>query len=270
VDELASVNWVAQCTNPVAPLPPDLVTEGLGSADRSAGSRQDPRLAYFDCSQSWLYPPGDGWYVLAREYAQGRDMRRTHLQQARLAFEQTRPGSAPPFQVYEWFDQDPLAGLTPEPVRAAPSAWPPAQAIAEGLSLTPPVQLGDRLSFLGFVAETNTAHPGDQVAIQTYWRVSSPQPPILHPISLMAHLLDANGAPIAVGDGLGVPIDQWRPGDIIVQRHVFEVLPQTAPGAYWVQVGAYTLPDVQRLPVLREGAVVGDRLLIGQIEVVTP
>jgi hypothetical protein len=86
----------------------------------------------------------------------------------------------------------------------------------------------------------------------------------------MAHLLGKDGVPIAVGDGLGIPIAQLRPGDVVVQRHVFEIPPETAPDMYWLQVGAYTLPDVQRLPVLRHDTIVGDRLLIGQIEVVAP
>jgi len=95
----------------------------------------------------------------------------------------------------------------------------------------------------------------------------------------MAHLLDAVGTPIAIGDGLGVPIDQWQSGDVIVQRHVFQTSPETPPDTYWVQVGAYTLPDVQRLPVydreseatdVQDGAMVGDRLLVGQMEVVAP
>ncbi|MCP4537078.1 MAG: phospholipid carrier-dependent glycosyltransferase [Chloroflexi bacterium] len=239
--------WAAQCTTPVAPLPPDVLMEGLG--------QDDLRMAYFDCGNSWLYPPGSGWYVHARDAA-GLEMSAIHTQRTRVAYEQTRSGFVPPFTVYEWFGQDPLEGLSPVQVYAAPSDWPPVQAEAEGVTLTSPVKVGGGLEFLGYTTKGET--------VQTYWHVI--QTPT-QPLSLMAHLLDTNGVPVAVGDGLGVPIDQWRPGDVIVQRHEITTPPDTASGTYWLQTGAYTLPDVERLPILQNGDVVGDRLLVGQIEV---
>jgi hypothetical protein len=246
--------WAAQCTTPVAPLPPEVLSEGLG--------RDDLRLIYFDCSQSWLYPPGDGWYVLARDAAD-LEMSLVHTRRARLAYEQTRTGFVPPFAVYEWFGRDPLSELVPIPVHAALSAWPPAQVEAEGMVLTPPVQVGDGLEFLGYVAEKEM-RAGSRTTIQTYWRVTQVSE---QPLSFMAHLLNADGIPVTVGDGLGVAIDQWRPGDVIVQLHQIEAPPEIAPGTYWLQTGAYTLPDVQRLSILQNGRAVGDRLLIGQIEI---
>jgi hypothetical protein len=105
------------------------------------------------------------------------------------------------------------------------------------------------------------------MAVQTYWRVV--QAPS-QPLSLMAHFLGNDGVPVSVGDGLGISIAQLLPGDVVVQRHVFEIPPHIAPGEYWLQVGAYTLPDIQRLPVLQHDIVVGDRLLAGRIEVIEP
>jgi hypothetical protein len=259
--------WVAQCTNPVVPLPPEVLMEGVG--------QNDVRLAYFDCSQSWLYPPGNGWYVLAHD-SESQMTRSILAEPARLAYEQKRPGFVPPFAVYEWFKVDALAKLTPEPVYAAPSPWPPAQVEREGVLLEPPVRVGDELEFLGVVAEDGPVRAGSDVVIQTYWRANKTP---AQPLSLMAHLLDASGAPIAVGDGLGVPIDQWQPGDVIMQRHLLRIPPETPPDTYWIQVGAYTLPDIQRLPVYantqngatdRADAAVGDRLLVDQLKVVEP
>jgi hypothetical protein len=274
VEAPPQADWAAQCTNPVAPLPPEVLAEGLG--------RGGLRLAYFDCSQSWLYPPGSGWYALARDSEATGGMSQTHLGRARLAYEQTRAGFVPPFQVYEWFGLDPLEGLRPTLpgtpagprqearqgwVHAAPGDWSPGQAVTEGVALTPPVRVGEALEFLGYVAEHAEARAGFEAVIRTYWRVT--QTPAL-PLSMMAHLLDENGLPIAVGDGLGVPVDQWRPGDIIVQRHSFDVPPEAPPGRYWIQVGAYTLPNVQRLPIYQDSAPVGDRLVVGQLEAIAP
>jgi len=247
LDAHPPTEWAAQCTTPVAPLPPDVMIEGLG--------RDDLRLAYFDCATSWLYPPGSGWHILARDAA-SMEMSAIHTQRARLAYEQTRSSLVPPFAIYEWFEQDPLEGLPPIQAHAAPSDWPPGQAEAQGVTLTLPVKVGDGLEFLGYTAKQET--------VQTYWRIT--QAPA-QPFSLMAHLLDANGVPVAVGDGLGISIDQLRAGDVIVQRHEIAPPPDTAPGAYWLQTGAYTLPGVERLPILQNGVVVGDRLLVGQIEI---
>ncbi len=255
VEAHSRADWAAQCTTPVAPLSPEALAEGLG--------RDDLRLTGFDCSQSWLYPAGNGWYALSRDY-EGWGL--SHVRRGRTAYAQTRAGFAPPFTIYEWFDLAPLEGISPAPAHAAPGDWSPQRAEAEGMVLTPPVKVGDALEFLGYVVED--AIQRDQArAIQTYWRVSQTPLPSL---SLMAHLLDENGAPLAVGDGLGIPTTQLRPGDVVVQRHILDVPPETAPGVYWLQVGAYTLPDVQRLPIIQNGATAGDRLLVGRIKIATP
>ena len=245
-------SWVAQCTNPVIPLPPEAIAEGFG--------QDDVRRADFDCRQSWLYPPGDGWYVLPYDAPDTLPPAAQHITPARLSFAQTRRGDLPPFRIYEWFGQSSPRPPSPRTVYAAPGDWPPAQAETQGLSLTPPIAVGTTLEFLGVVVEQGTPAAETGLSIQTWWRVIRPP---THPLSLMAHLLGADGQPAAVGDGLGVPVEQWQPGDIIVQHHPL-VAP---PGDYWLQVGAYTWPDVVRLPIVVERTEVGDRLLVGGIEV---
>ncbi|MEA3309416.1 MAG: phospholipid carrier-dependent glycosyltransferase, partial [Chloroflexota bacterium] len=52
--------WIAQCSQPVAPLPPEAITEGLGI--------ERLRQLTFDCTQSWVLPDSGqspGWYALA-------------------------------------------------------------------------------------------------------------------------------------------------------------------------------------------------------------
>jgi len=242
--------WVAQCTVPVTPLTAEMLAEGLG--------RDDLTTYYFDCSQSWLIPPGNGWYVIAQA-ATPVDA----VQRARLAYAQTQPGYAPPFGVYEWFGVSAPTDLTTTPVTVAPSAAPPAQ----GATLTPPLALGDTLTFLGYRLESGKVKAGQTLIVQTAWQVNELP---TQPLSLMAHLLNAEGVPVAVGDGLGVPLDQWRAGQIIIQRHTLALPPETPAGTYWIQTGAYTFPDLQRLPILQNGASVGDRILAGSVEVSAP
>jgi hypothetical protein len=99
------------------------------------------------------------------------------------------------------------------------------------------------LVFLGHQAPA-AARSGDNVDILTYWRVVSLPD---RPISLMLHLRHNDGAPLAVGDGLGVPIDQWQPGDVIVQRHRLAIPSDAVAGTYALHTGAYWLDDGTRL-----------------------
>jgi hypothetical protein len=297
-----SPSWVAQCTTPVAPLSEEAIYAGFG--ERAL------RLVYFDCAQSWLIPEGNGWYgisrdaeilknsveeswifLVRREKAPLQHWGDVVLNRARLAYEQKQPGFLPPFAIYEWFEQESLdVGDDTDSVYAAPSAWPPLQAVSEGQVLTTPINIGSAahsvaLLFLGHGVEGASAEVlrqtqddkvevGRSIALQTRWRIQQhPQ----QPFSLMAHLLDENGTPLAVGDGLGVSVDQLEPGDTLIQRHVFAIPPEAAPGTYWIQVGAYTYPDVERLPIMPDAgqtlslsSATLDRLIVGQIEVVAP
>ena len=62
----------------------------------------------------------------------------------------------------------------------------------------------------------------------------------------MLHLIGPGGTPVVVGDGLGVPLESWQVGDVLVQRHRL-TLPQDAPiGDYTLYTGAYWLDTLER------------------------
>ena len=217
------------------------------------------RTVAVDCERSWLVPPGSGWYVRPGSY---EGWTGGLLPEARLAYEQTEPGFAPPFAVYEWFEQAPPSADHPAPIRAAPSAWAMARVQEEGEQMKAPIAVGPDLLFLG-LRLPETQPTGRIREAVTLWRVVHPP---AQPISLMAHLTDGEGRVLAVGDGLGVPFDRLQPGDVIVQRHPFDLPAETAPGPSWLQIGAYTQPDVARLPIPQSGITGSDRLVIGPLE----
>ena len=99
----------------------------------------------------------------------------------------------------------------------------------------------------------------------TWWTVAEVP---TRPLSLMGHLVGADGAPIAVDDGLGVPVDQWQPGDLFVQRHRLLIPEGTPPGVYALHTGAYWLDTMERWPVTLPDGTATDHILVGQIEVV--
>ena len=218
--------WVAQCSLPVAPLTHDAITEGFGVPGI--------RTITFNCEQSWIIPPGDGWYVRAtpdidklRWPRAGEHLERWPAWAQQLApdnlhlsYEQSQAGKLPPFTIWEW----------------AASAITPAQTIPE-------TTLDETITFLGYDAPARV-RVGETINVITYWRVHNAP---TRPLSLMLHLISAEGTSVAVGDGLGVPIDQWRSGDIIINRHQLGIPTTTELGEYKLLSGAYWLDTMQRL-----------------------
>jgi len=224
-------NWIAQCTLPVAPLTPQAIAEGFG--------KEALRRVYFDCENSWIWPGGGqtpGWYARAtpgidelRWPTRGERLQwwpdwlaGLPMAPLRLSYVQPTPGELPSFAIWEW---------------AGETIAPPA-SLLQG-----PLNFEGTLTFLGYQAPA-AARPGASVDVLTFWRVTHP---ISRPLSLMLHLSGADGLPIAVGDGLGVPVDQWAAGDLILQRHRLNIPADAPPGVYRVRTGAYWLDDLSHL-----------------------
>jgi hypothetical protein len=222
--------WVAQCTVPVAPLTPEAMIEGFGI--------NGLRKVYFDCEQSWIFPGGGtsiGWYTRAipsiDELRWPTDDERLEWlptwaellpnSALHLNYVQPTPGELPPFATWAW-----------EGTTVAPQS-----TINEG-----EVEFNGMLVFVGYQVP-QAAQAGTDFDVVTYWRVLE-RPS--GPLSLMLHLVGEDGVPIAVGDGLGVPVDQWQPGDIIVQRHRLSVPEETLLDDYRLQVGVYWLDNMER------------------------
>ncbi len=226
--------WIAQCSTPVTPLPLNVVSEGFGIDETVS-------MLDFDCAQSWIIPPGAGRYVLSRDDT-GTPW--ALLAHGRLAFTQKQPGLVPPFAVYEW-----ESITSPQP----------------GYPMTNPSTLDATLTFLGYNAPV--LEIGETNVVETWWRAET-RP--AQSLSLMAHLVREDGVPLAVGDGLGVSVEQWIPGSLLIQRHQFAIPPETSPGAYTLQVGAYTYPDLNRLLVTAGEFLAADHITVGQLEVIAP
>ncbi len=250
--------WVAQCITPVAPLDASEITEGFGQSDL--------RQAAFDCTRSWLYPPGAGWYVLSRDVSARPDsFVAAQLAGARLSYEQTRTGFVPPFSVFEAKPGQVLPKLRQQG-QVAPGDWAAVQAESAGKMTVAPVRFEGGSTWLGYtftVGPAQNGRGGQTVELRTYWEVE--QLPA-EPLSLMAHLIAADGRVVAVADGLGVPVENWLVGDMLVQRHIFEVPASAPPGPYWFRIGVYKLAGTRRLPALLNGLPAGDQILLPQAE----
>lgn len=227
--------WVAQCAAPLAPLEPEAVAEGFG--------RDGLRLVYFDCQSSWVYPANaPGWYVVGSQAKPSALPRPLSIE-----FRTGGLSQGPHFTVYRLEASPDFSGLSRPDVDA------------QGAE----VRIGPLVS-LGYTLDRTRVAPGQSAVLTTYWQVAAGMG---RPASLMAHLDAPDGRVIANGDGLGMPVENWQPGDVIVQRHTLAIPHGTPPGTYQVRTGVYTLDDLSRFDVTRGGVSVGDRLLLATLEV---
>jgi hypothetical protein len=242
--------WAAQCTSPIAPLPVDELAHGFGD--------QAQRVAYFDCTQAWLYPEGGrsgGWFVLHEEATEPDDWFGGRLSEARLSY--TRPKSAelPAFLIYEW-SPEPLRGL--ESTASVPSH--PAVPTG-GRFVDVPVAFDGPLALLGYRVARPDAH---LIELETWWEVRNAPD---RPCSLIGHLVAADGSAVVVADGLGISFTELHAGDRFVQRHQFPLGEElvTSGGQFWLQTGGYWLDTMARWPVLTEDGSIGNRVVLTEV-----
>jgi len=103
--------------------------------------------------------------------------------------------------------------------------------------------------------------------VETRWRTVTPPSYALSP---MVHLVRSDGASIAADDGLGTGVDQWLPGSLLVPRPSATMPPDTPPSFYALHIGAYTFPELTRLPATVSTSSSGDHVIAGPFEVSAP
>jgi hypothetical protein len=171
-----------------------------------------------------------------------------------------RPDDLDPFfVVYDWEPQTTLAAFQ-ERARGVP------------LDLALPVNLGNAVQFIGYDLRTPTVAPGGTVKLLTLWKVTDPHALPSSPNSnaalvLFTHALNKAGAVVGQQDQLDAPAWDWQAGDVIVQLHRFTLPPDLPPGPLALEIGAYTPAGLSRLPVLVNGVVAGDRILLQPVQV---
>jgi hypothetical protein len=214
--------------------------------------RRDLTLRWFDARHALLIPPETVARLIAPSSA-SLDPYFANLPGLRLRERvMMRPGDLDPFfAVYDWQPQETLAALV-ERAQSQPSD--PAL----------PVGFDGTLQLIGYDLRTPAVAPGGAVELLTLWRVTGAPPGEL---VLFTHALNAGGAVVGQEDRLDAPAWDWQTGDVIAQLHRFTLPADLPPGTLALEVGVYTEADLVRLPVLVNGAVVGDRVLLQPVEV---
>jgi hypothetical protein len=250
-------SWLGLCYAPDTPLD-DAEIDHLFALDAL-------RVVGFDCDQAWVYPAhaGPGWYLVPASRDGVGSLAAEALEGVDTVYQQRGLRGGPAFTVYQS-----SVPLSLDLVGFSSEAWTsPVLAPAEGdprVPLALPADLGGQVKLLGFGTPSRSVDAGQELEITTAWQVrAKPDSPEM---SVFVHLIDAAQA-VSVGDGLGFPAVQWSPGDVFIQRNRLPVPADTAPGRYWIQVGAYSLVTGARLPVLDTEEPAADRILLAPLEV---
>jgi hypothetical protein len=221
--------WAAVCYAPIPALEAEQIRDALGNSDL--------RLVYFDCRSSWVWPAGaaPGWYVIPDD-TDGPTVVSAYNDETQIIFHGRRTSKRLGLTVYRG---EGVGARLPRPYSQT--------------------QFADVARFLGYEVEQ-----GDTLTLRTYWEVLD-RPDL--PLSVMAHLVDDQGRPAGVADGLGFPVENWQKGDIFAQTHPFTLPPphsHTPTPPYFFHVGLYRLDTMERLPPAGSAA---DHLTLGPIEV---
>jgi len=143
---------------------------------------------------------------------------------------------------------------------------PPRRPVAYSASLEEDIQL------LGYHLPRTTWRAGEDLTLQLYWLASRTPD---RNYRVFVHLVTPDdSARIAQTDGepnLGFrPTTRWSPGEIIVDKQLVHLDPDTPPGQYRLLVGMYRPEDVSNLVVRSAPATLpGDRLDLGEITIET-
>ena len=205
----------------VAARPPAdwaVLCAGVGfGPDRVQGALDQPDLRVLqpECAQAHVFPSGVGLVV-------------------------TPPDLRPPEGVERDFVLRAADGSTTAVLYRVEGAPAPSHPTEESVRMDGP------LTFLGYDLSAERIAPGETLELHTHWRVERVPG---RPLSLLAHLIGPEGGAIAVGDGLGFPLEQWRTRDIIVQRHALAIPPDASSGIYALHTGGYWLDTMERWPV---------------------
>jgi 4-amino-4-deoxy-L-arabinose transferase-like glycosyltransferase len=128
-----------------------------------------------------------------------------------------------------------------------------------------PARFNGEIELAGLQQPDRFSRTAKVLPVLTAWHVLTESTP--GSTAIFVHLLAANDQIAAQDDRLGVPRHTWQPGDEFVQVHRLNV-ENVAPGKYRLALGLYNRADGSRWAVTdRSGQPLGDRIIIGEIEV---
>ena len=130
---------------------------------------------------------------------------------------------------------------------------------------------GADLRLRGYTLGDATRGPGDILPVTLFWEA---QAPIAERYKVTVQLLDGAGQLVAQvdtepGDGL-MPTTTWQVGQVVTDRYGVPLPADLPPGCYTLIVALYHATSGERLPVVLNGASLGDHLRLSDIIIALP
>lgn len=128
----------------------------------------------------------------------------------------------------------------------------------------------DKIALLGVNLGSGQVRAGESIQITLYWQALKRMDTSY---TVFLHLLDRDNTIHAQEDripaGGSRPTTGWVPSEIIEDSYRLQVDPKASPGGYQLEVGLYKAddPTFPRLTVLKDGEPEGNRVIVGEIEV---
>lgn len=126
----------------------------------------------------------------------------------------------------------------------------------------------NRIELLGFDIDGTTFEPGSDIHLALRWRALTALDEDYH---CFAHLLDGANHVVAGHDK--VPLNAyfrptaWQKGEPLRDEYVLSLPHDLPEGTYELEVGWYSYPDLERLPVVSVGGADVDRVLLPPVVV---
>jgi hypothetical protein len=128
--------------------------------------------------------------------------------------------------------------------------------------------LGDRVELLGYDLDREEVRPGESIHLTLIWRslreMDTSYTVFTHVLDQAEQIRGQQDNPPVAGT---YPTTLWVPGEVVVDRYDIAIRADTPPGMHVIEVGLYDPATLQRLPVLDPSGALGDRILLGQIEI---
>jgi len=144
--------------------------------------------------------------------------------------------------------------------------------VSGGPRLMLDVNLDNKVLLEACDLENDRFKPGERLRLTLYWRALQP---MREDYTVFVHVARADGAiltqrDVQPRDGTH-PTSSWVMDEWVVDPHELVIPSDAPPGTYWLRVGMYFQPTMQRLPVVDPGQAVveQDSVLVKELQVVS-
>ncbi len=132
------------------------------------------------------------------------------------------------------------------------------------------VNLGGKLTFLGYSLGGKEIRAGQKMALTLYWRAEKE---MRVDYTVFSHLVDPQGRIWAQKDnqprGGRYPSSMWDVGEVVEDGYEIEIEENVPPGKYFIEIGMYELGTGARLPTFdRTGErLAEDKIVLREVEI---